>query len=206
MRSVTASWVVACLVLGSSAGARADMLPPWTIRGMGVDPDILPASWAGGSVGLYPAPDIPYHAVGPASLVLATIWSSHDNPIWDGFNRAYQYPAIYGEFHVAVYFSDDLSGQYGAVRFTDFVHGGTTGATPPAHQIETPPQTLRLGDNLYTISLGPAELFPYAEHRPGLLHVTVDVVPAPTPEPSALVLAGLGTALASAAAWRRRRA
>ena len=72
------------------------------------------------------------------------------------------------------------------------------------------PQELVLGQNRYTVWPGPyAPPGPLDSGQSGSLSAQVDVSPADpfaTPEPSCLVLAGMGLLTVAGAAWRKRPA
>ena len=68
-------------------------------------------------------------------------------------------------------------------------------------------KSLRLGDNVYTVSL--SDFIPPGPQDSGILgsiSARVSVEPAHAPEPSTLLLAGLGGAFVGLATWRKRRA
>jgi len=114
-----------------------------------------------------------------------------------------------GGFYALVMAVQDLaSGQWGAVFFQGQLQGRLSAAsTELTNRLLTPAkQTLELGDTLYTVTLDsftPPSATGAA--NAGALGALVEVaaIKRETPEPSALVLAGL--ALAGGAAARRRR-
>ncbi len=68
---------------------------------------------------------------------------------------------------------------------------------------------IHLGKQIYSIRIGPFITPSWANHFNGALSVYVDPKstpePAPTPEPSGLLLGGLGLAAGLPVWWRRRR-
>lgn len=118
-------------------------------------------------------------------------------------------------YNLTLQLTDDPSGKSGSLTFTGKLFGTLTPlAANITTSFDTPTQTLRLGNDSYTVTLGP--LKGPATPNPtvvGTLFATVDVQSGggsntPTtqvdqaPEPSGLALACAGLAL-FAAAWRR---
>jgi hypothetical protein len=118
-------------------------------------------------------------------------------------------------YGLALTITDKASNASGTVTFTGVFNGTLTALSSNITNTFTGPQVqvLQLGSNSYTITMGnytPPP--PPGAVNAGAISAYAQVAvqsgtqgPPPLPEPSTLVLAGLGLSLAGGAAWRRKR-
>jgi hypothetical protein len=106
---------------------------------------------------------------------------------------------------------DDNSGQSGTLQFTGELYGTASALSAHIRNTFTGDQTqqLPLGNNLYTVTIGPFDKpGPPESDNPGAIsasaNVTVTTIQK-TPEPSTLLLACVGLPFAGYGLWRRRR-
>ena len=118
-----------------------------------------------------------------------------------------------GNYGLTLTLTDKASGQSGAVTFTGKLSGtfSKDSANITNQFTGALSQILVLGVNTYTVTIGPyAPPGPPSASNFGSIAAHVDVLAGvggagSSPEPSALVLAGLGLAAAGASRWRKRR-
>ncbi len=214
-------WTTALILIGcwlhATAAAKADYIP-WTYDGFsaagwgpassvppGAPPDgyYLDRAVYGNNrnttagVGFSDPSVLPYHGTGAAALTVAALHTSTDpRPDKNHFEGTSRY-------RLALHLTDDTSGTHG-----EFVFFSTISNIGPQifNSLTSPPaQSLQLGNNLYTVTFGSADIPSFGETRAGSLSASVDVQPVAAPEPSTLILAGLGASALVGAAWRRRR-
>ncbi len=118
-------------------------------------------------------------------------------------------------YNLTLQLSDDASGKSGTLTFNGKLFGTLSAQSANiTSSFTSATQTLVLGNDKYTVNLGPFALNSTTT-MVGTLQATIDVSPgvastgpstqiADAPEPSTLLLAGLG-GLAAAVAWRRPR-
>lgn len=106
---------------------------------------------------------------------------------------------------------DENSGKTGTLSFDGLLYG--TASSLSAHIRNTflgdATKALPLGDNLYTVTIGPfTKPGPPQSDNPGAISASAQVTVTRiqgTPEPSSLVLACIGLPLTGLGMWRRRR-
>ncbi len=124
-------------------------------------------------------------------------------------------PAFFGLFddsryRLTVELHDETSGAVGSFAFTGAFNGQFTATTfDVTNTFDSPvTQSQRLGDNVYTVTIGPFLPPGPTNDIEGSIGAHVEVAPADvqeSPEPSSLVLASLGIAAACGAGLRRIR-
>src|SRR5262245_60151140 len=119
-----------------------------------------------------------------------------------------------GAYTLSLKLTDKASGQSGVLTFSGVLSGKFSKDSANITNAFTGPltQVLTLGVNTYTVTMGQyAPPGPPSASNFGSIAAHVDVQGSvgstqSTPEPSALLLSGLGLALAGGAGWRKRRA
>jgi hypothetical protein len=119
-----------------------------------------------------------------------------------------------GAYSLTLALTDSTSGQSGTLTFSGKLSGSfSKNSANITNQFNSPTvQTLFLGNNSYTVSIGPySPPGPPDSTNLGSIAAHVDVssitpVNSPTPEPSALLLGLCGLSGAGAFSWRKRRA
>jgi hypothetical protein len=118
-----------------------------------------------------------------------------------------------GDYQFDLSLTDKTSGDKGTLSFHGTLSGSFSSAMSSVANVFTDPnQSIVLGGNLYSVTMGPYTApSPIGQPATGLFQATIDAEPAPTvppphigtPEPATLLLAGLGLP----AVWlvRRRR-
>jgi hypothetical protein len=129
--------------------------------------------------------------------------------IQDFHNRGTNVPFNNAPFTLNLGLGDTASGALGNLIFPGLVNGSSDTGIRLTFTVPTT-QDLVLGQNRYTVHLGPyVSPGPLDSGQLGSLSAQVDVSPAgspaATPEPSCLVLAGMGLVTVAGAAWRKRR-
>ncbi len=118
-----------------------------------------------------------------------------------------------GAYSLALTLTDTASGMSGTLTWTGKLTGSFSATSSNLTNVFTSPitQTLLLGQNLYTVSIGQySPPGPPTAGNAGSIGAHVNVAPqgtiqSSTPEPSTLVLAGLALSVGGGAAWRKRR-
>ncbi len=209
-------WATVLILVGcwlhATGAAKADYIP-WTFNGFdaaGYDPNTggytLNRAVIGGhpdsmaSIAFGDPTVLPNHGSGNASLTVATLRSFPDrsNEFHNGFYGRH------GTYHLSLHLTDDTSGTAGTFFFQGGFDSPSDGRSI-RNFLDAPSQSLRLGNSLYTVTLGAFDIPSVTETRVGSISASVDVQAATAPEPSTLVLAGLGASSLVVAAWRRRR-
>jgi hypothetical protein len=196
--------VVAALVgLVTAPGARADFLnwsASWSL-GQGQGPTFV-SGLSNVAVALSkPSP-------GGAALSVGNFTVNSVTTEADAFHSPYD---------LSLKITDNTTHDSGILTF----HGLISGDTGPTSKgllntFSNPSQTLKLEGNTYTVNIDPSTLLPDTNHGAVPLHASVSVTGGPSqgppgppeklaPEPSALLLAGLGLAACVGALKRRRR-
>jgi hypothetical protein len=124
-------------------------------------------------------------------------------------NRGTNVPFNNAPFTLNLGLGDTASGALGNLIFPGLVNGSSDTGIRLTFTVPTT-QDLVLGLNRYTVHLGPyVSPGPLDSGQLGSLSAQVNVSPAnsptATPEPSCLVLAGMGLVTVAGAAWRKRR-
>ncbi len=185
------------LLFFAGAHARAEPIV-WSYEGSGTA--VVSADHPGtGGVSLTYDPTTA--ARGDSFVPVANLWtfSPADQNTPDTFNAA--------GYEMSLLLTDKASGQSGTVTF-----GGQFNGTLSAEHslvtstfLEPTTQALTLGANVYKVALNSfVPPGPPTASNSGSIGALVTLNPAAVPEPSTLVLAGMG--LAGLAAWRKRRA
>jgi MYXO-CTERM domain-containing protein len=217
MRSLN-SWPAALVLLSLAAGTAAADPIRWSyaanvlILSDNAPPHIIDSLPDSGAVGRIELPGMPATPVADSANIRLTqlITQTFNN---DG--------AVFGlgksNFQLALALTDSASRASGSVSWFGTIGGGWDRyptRVPSDVRVTFPefdlvPRVLHLGGNVYRATIRPT-VVPGApwENVPGSLNAHVDVQPdvRGTPEPSTLVLGGLGLfSLAVAGRWRRRR-
>jgi hypothetical protein len=148
------------------------------------------------------------HADGPSDVVATNIrmFSSAPRTTPDAITN--------GSYSLTLNLVDSASGESGSVTFTGMLNGtfSTTSANVTNAFTGPTSQQLTLGGHLYTITIGPyAPPGPPGAANAGTISAHVDVGDSgggsggDSPEPSTLVLSGLGLSFLGVASWRKRR-
>ncbi|MCC6419988.1 MAG: PEP-CTERM sorting domain-containing protein [Gemmataceae bacterium] len=141
-------------------------------------------------------------AIGDTQIPVANLWtfSTATSTTPDKFTGA--------PYDVSLTLTDGLSGQSGTATFT----GALSGTLSDRHALLANSvaggltQALTLGTSVYTVTLGAfAPPGPPSSSNSGSLSALVTITPATVPEPSTLLLAGIGCAGAGLVGWCRRR-
>jgi hypothetical protein len=206
-------------------GAAGVLLLP--VSGAHADPFVYQMDWsqstsevsAGGAATggvLFASPPSDTKGTGPGSVLIATVtsFSSATSPNPDTFTGQ--------SYTMKGTFTDLASGDKGTVTFVGHLFGQLTATSGTINSTFDKPmsQQLKLGDKIYTITIGPfiglnfhfdpgtgAALATPLPGTTGSVNAFVDIKPgrggAQLPEPTTLALAGLG--VGSLLALRRRR-
>jgi hypothetical protein len=126
--------------------------------------------------------------------------------IRDFHNRGTVVPFNNAPFTLNLGLGDTASGALGNLIFPGLVNGSSDTGIRLTFTVPTT-QDLVLGQNRYSVHLGPyVSPGPLDSGQLGSLSADVDVHSVnSTPEPSCLVLAGMGLVTVAGAAWRKRR-
>ena len=220
------------LVLGTAvvgflglAGARvqADMIQ-WSASA-----SVETANPGPGGTAYVPAQLSPGDSVSPATIqmfpggnttgsnsgsVALTYLSAYDDGTLTG--RIYKFGGASAQYQLSLVLHDQASGDSGTLAFHGFFNGqipqiGST-LNPLTNTFVGPTtQTLKLGQNLYSVTLGPVvlprETYYEENDTGGSISASINVQPVvtSTPEPSSLLLACLALPPLSLARWFRRR-
>jgi hypothetical protein len=195
---------LALLALLCLAGTtRADFLPSWTISATPNTPVLHSSKGGAGMVFLAPTITL---GEGDSNIILATLTtaSSAGRSTPDVFTSV--------PWSVTLHILDEATGKTGSMTITGLLSGTLSGRSGSFTTTYTSPLTqgVQLGETLYTVTVGP----PLAgftspggplSSAPGAIGAYVDP-PKSLPEPSSLVLTGLGAVGCWVVARRRRAA
>ena len=112
-------------------------------------------------------------------------------------------------YGLTMHLTDLASGKSGDASFTGVLNGSLSSTFNLTNSFPNSTQSLNLGGNQYTVTPG---LFvpPSGPGVPGSVGANVSIVPGAVindvPEPTALLLAGLGASAVALRCWRRKRA
>jgi hypothetical protein len=147
-------------------------------------------------------------APGGATIGVGNLSTNSSSTGSDSFNTPYT---------LTLEITDKTTQDTGTLTFHGLI-SGTVGPTTSSlkNTFSDPNQSLTLDGHVYSFRLDPSTTIPSPDQAPAAvhaqvsLHIPVDPVPFPpvkrAPEPSCLLLAGLGLSLCGAAGLRRRRA
>jgi hypothetical protein len=128
--------------------------------------------------------------------------------VWVTSKAPWNYPAHFtnDKYSLSLTIIDGPSGKSGTVTFSGVLNGAAwSGGSNIKSTPLGPPQTLTLGNDVYTITINYfAPPGPPGRKNGGDVNASIDVQAA-APEPATLGLAGLGLALTGVVAWRKRR-
>jgi hypothetical protein len=148
------------------------------------------------------------HADGPSDVIATNIRTFSSAP------RTTPDVITNGTYSLTLNLVDSASGEQGSVTFTGMFNGtfSTTSSNLANTFTGLTQQQLTLGGHVYTITIGPyAPPGPPGAANAGTIsaHVNVDDNggggSGDSPEPSTLVLSGLGLSFLGMASWRKRR-
>jgi hypothetical protein len=190
----------------------AELIPwsyQWSAQPTVIDADPLgPHQRPAGGIALTPGAititgSNPGVALGNADIVAVNLTAFTFSPRPDG--KPYSFTN--SPYRLGITLNDVNSNRSGTLHFAGVFDGSLTNWTVDLHTHFTSAgrQSLMLGSNRYTVSLTtytPPD--PPAEGGQGSINAFVSVQPASAPEPSALVLAGIGLAGAAFSGLRRR--
>jgi hypothetical protein len=185
------------------APARADLVS-WTYDAQRV-PVLIPADGGGtGGVGLSNEPS--KSAVGSSDIVLTNVkvFSTAPSDTPDQFSSG-------GGYTLSLKLTDTASGLFGTLVWNGKLSGTFSANSSNLKNTFLSPvtQMLTLGANTYTVTIGPySPPGPPTASNLGSIGAHVEVSGTGTqgnsPEPTTLVLAGLGLSVLGGTAWRRR--
>jgi hypothetical protein len=206
MKRSTVLYASVLALLAGAGGARADLIE-WSYNWDRTPVSVI-SDTGNGSVSFTNEPT--KHATGSSDTVATNLKANSLAPATapdtiSGSN---------GNYTLTLKLTDKASGQSGTLTFTGKLSGSlskdSANITNQFTGLLTQP--LVLGTNTYTVTLGQyAPPGPPSASNFGSIAAHVDVQGGvgsaqSTPEPSALLLSGLGLALAGGAGWRKRRA
>ena len=195
------------LLISMGGSLRADFIS-WTYSWQR-DPISVAADSPGtGGVSLT-SEALPKNAVGSSDIVATNlrIFSSASADAPDQLVTG-------GAYTLSLTLTDDASGTAGTLTFTGKLSGTFSSNNSLITNVFNSPtvQSLTLGGNTYTVTIGPySPPGPPTASNAGSIAAHVDVVAGDTigvqdvPEPSTMLLAGLGGLSFLGAAWRKRR-
>jgi hypothetical protein len=203
----------------SGARVQAEMIQ-WSASGSG-------ESAYGPTYGTAEVPALPAYGLSPAgiqmfpggnasgtnsrSVVLTQLYASVGGAA-DG--RFYDFSSPSSQYQLSLLLRDQASGASGTLTFRGYFNGvlpydqDTSAGTFTNTFVGPTTKTLKLGHNLYTVTLGPIVLpQDYSHDFTGSISASISVQPATnsTPEPSSLLLACLGLPSLGLVGWFRRR-
>lgn len=199
------------VVLNPQRG-EAGLIPwsyQWSAQPTVVDADPLgPNHKPAGGIALTPGAITitggnPGVALGNADIVAVNLTAFTFSPIPEGK----RYSFTNSPYRLGITLTDVDSKQSGALHFAGVFDGSLTDSAVHLHTHLTSArwQSLILGSDRYTVSLTTyTPPGPPAEGAEGSINAFVSVQPASAPEPSALILAGIGLAGAVFSGLRRR--
>jgi hypothetical protein len=202
MKRLMCLFVMTCAGwLLTAAPGRADLIAyqyQWSVT---------PSAVLAGASSITFSAEPAHSAVGPSNIVVTDM---------DTLSTANgTHPDVFatsgGRYSLALRLTDTVSHESGMVTFTGQIQGLLSRSNVIVHNTFDSPTTqiLTLGDNLYVISLTSftSPGLPGASNHGSIgSHVDVFAAHQHAPEPSTMVLAGLGLGMAGMAGWRRRRA
>lgn len=205
---VTLPWV-------SGARAQADLIQ-WTASGSPLGPNfnssngtagIYSQNFGVGAISLLPGPT--KSGTNSESIVALKVGYSI-NP---DSSSAATFGGPSANYSLSITLHDDASGKLGSLTFRGNLSGEITNGNYFTNTYLGPTtQTLKLGQDLYTVTMGPyvngTIISPFGDNGTyGTISASIAVQPAAnsTPEPSSLLLACLGLPSLGLAGWFRRR-
>jgi hypothetical protein len=200
---------LALAVLIAGSGVASAEMTHWSYSAS-TDPVEVPGSGGGGVggpfYGLSFTPFVNISEVGSGNVVLVRMEPFDIRPFPD---RGTNVPFNNAPFTLNVGLGDTASGRFGNLIFPGLVNGSSDTGIRLTFTVPTT-QELVLGQNRYTLGLGTyVPPGPLDSGQLGSLSAQVNVSPpsspSATPEPSCLVLAGMGLLSVAGAAWRKRR-
>jgi hypothetical protein len=169
---------------------------------------LVVAADSGGTGGVSMTLQATTHADGPSDVIATNLRTFSSAP------RTTPDSIAHGDYSLTLTLTDSASKATGTVTFTGFFSGtfSTTSSNLANEFTGDTTKTISLGGHLYTITIGPyAPPGPPSASNAGTISAHVDVGDdhgggGDSPEPSTMVLAGLGLSFLGAASWRKRRA
>jgi hypothetical protein len=191
-------------LLFAGGQARADLVD-WSYN-WGRSP-IAVAADSPGTGGITLTDEATHNAKGPSDIVATNIRSFSSAPSGspDHFTNA--------AYSLVLNLTDTASGKSATLNFGGLFSGtvSTSSANVTNKFTGLTSQTVTLGSNSYTVSIGPfappgpptasnaGTISAHVNVQPGIIHTTSG------PEPSGLVLAGLGASFVGFVSWRKRQ-
>jgi hypothetical protein len=202
-------WIAALVVLALASPLRADYMAPWTYSWTTTTPTIAADNPSTGSVTL--TPDTTNTATPNSSTTLVAAGITLNSSAAATLNTA-------GAYQLALKITDTTSGQSHTFDFTGKLSGNfSPGSAMVGNSFDSAtPQSFTLGSTTYSVVMNSyAHPGPPGSSASGTLGASVTIAalaggnPGTTsinsPEPSSLLLGGLGLAGCAFARWRRRR-
>jgi hypothetical protein len=214
-RFLAAHAAAVAVVLFAGAGANAGMIPPdkiqWTYNfAPGMNPAAVFADNHGGVGSVTFTNENPSTAKGNSDIVATNLKVSSTATAVDPDVLSHN-----GTYTIKLHLGVPANGLSGDLTFTGKLSGTFSADNANVTNVFGPnsTQTLTLGNYTFTVQLTAyTPPGPPSQHNLGSIsaHVTVeasDIGPGggPSPEPSSMLLAGLGLSFLGGAAWRKRR-
>jgi hypothetical protein len=202
MKRLMCLFVVTCAGwLLTAAPGRADLISyqyQWSVT---------PSAVSAGASSITFSAEPSHSAVGSSNIVVTDM----DTLSTASSNHPDTFATTGGRYNLALRLTDTLSHVSGMATFTGQIQGSLSQSNVIVHNTFDSPtaQLLTLGDNIYVVSLTSftSPGLPGATNHGSIgSHVDVFSAHQHAPEPSTMLLAGLGLGLAGMAGWRRRRA
>ena len=207
--------VVMVLPWLAAARAQADMIE-WTASGTPLGPNLNPSSggtnigslnFGAGAIGMLPGPTTSETNSGSITAVEVGYSINPDS------SSAATFGGPSANYSLSITLHDDASGKFGSLIFRGNLSGEITNGNYFTNTYLGPTtQTLKLGHDLYTVTMGPyvngTIISPVADDGTyGTISATISAQPLTnsTPEPCSLLLACLGLPSLGLTVWRRRK-
>jgi hypothetical protein len=208
--------LLALATLLAAAGAAPAEMTHWSYSAV-TDPQDVPGEHGGGFGGPFFGMHFFYQRsdsqTNSAHILLLQMQPFSNGPGVGNNNRVLAFPFRDAPFTLNLGLRDTASGALGNLLFPGLLNGLVSNGPDNNVRLSFTGPTIQdvvLGQNRYTVHLGSyVPPGPLDSGQLGSLSAQVDVSPAgspaATPEPSCLVLAGMGLVTVAGAAWRKRR-